>query len=216
MQNEANQLELEEVFPHILQKGSCDRCKNVNKRSHGFGCVPLGKLFLRFRYVLGSTKHQIWQHLSSRFHHALSGSLDPVCTWYKCHAREKTRIFNMAEHWELNKRVTRTLTTMSFNCIKDGESSVSCNGTRYDLPEEALNYRDSMFWVYLGVYIALVLFAGLYEGTSDFPEEVHLRNYNTTLKMEVKYNNKENSLNNKYWLRKLRSYKYMLIISVYQ
>ena len=116
----------------------------------------------------------------------------------------------------MNKRVNRTLTTMSFNCIKDGESSVSCNGTRYDLPEEALNYRDSMFWVYLGVYIALVLFAGLYEGTSDFPEEVHLRNYNTTLKMEVKYNNKENSLNNKYWLRKLRSYKYMLIISVYQ
>ena len=26
--------------------------------------------------------------------------------------------------------------------------------------------------------------------------------------MEVKYNNKENSLNNKYWLRKLRSYNY--------
>ena len=57
---------------------------------------------------------------------------------------------------------------MSFNCIKHGESSVLCNGTRYDLPEEALNYRDSMFWVYLGVYVALVLFAGLYEGTSDF------------------------------------------------
>ena len=57
---------------------------------------------------------------------------------------------------------------MSFVCIKHGESSVLCNGTRYDLPEEALNYKDSMFWVYLGVYIALVLFAGLYEGTSDF------------------------------------------------
>lgn len=56
---------------------------------------------------------------------------------------------------------------MRFICIKDGESSVLCNGTRYD-HEEALNYRDSMFWVYLGVYIALVLFAGLYEGTSDF------------------------------------------------
>ena len=41
-----------------------------------------------------------------------------------------------------------------------------------------------------------------------FPEEVHLRNYNTTFNMEVKYNNKENSLNNKYWLRKLRSYNY--------
>ena len=57
---------------------------------------------------------------------------------------------------------------MSFICIKHGESSVLCNGTRYDLPEEALNYKDSIFWVYLGVYIALVLFAGLYEGTSDF------------------------------------------------
>lgn len=57
---------------------------------------------------------------------------------------------------------------MSFSCIKGSESSVLCNGTRYDLPEEALNYRDSMFWVYLGVYIALVLFAGLYEGTRHF------------------------------------------------
>ena len=56
---------------------------------------------------------------------------------------------------------------MSFICEKYGESSVSCNGTHYDLHEEALNYRDSMFWVYLGVYIALVLFAGLYEGTND-------------------------------------------------
>ena len=56
---------------------------------------------------------------------------------------------------------------MNFTCVKDGESSVLCNGTRYELPEEALNYRDSMFWVYLGVYIALVLFAGLYEGTND-------------------------------------------------
>ncbi|KAM7440167.1 hypothetical protein ABFA07_010572 [Porites harrisoni] len=53
---------------------------------------------------------------------------------------------------------------MSFVCIKHGESSVLCNGTRYDLPEEALNYKDSMFWVYLGVYIALVLFAGLMSG----------------------------------------------------
>ena len=48
-----------------------------------------------------------------------------------------------------------------------------------------------------------------------FPEEVHLRNYNTTFNMEVKYNNKENSLNNKYWLKKLRSYNYMLNISAY-
>ena len=49
-----------------------------------------------------------------------------------------------------------------------------------------------------------------------FPEEVHLRNYNATFNMEFKYNNQENSLNNKYWLRKLRSYKYMLNISAYR
>ena len=35
-----------------------------------------------------------------------------------------------------------------------------CNGTRYDLHEAALSYKDTMFWVYLGVYVALVMFAG--------------------------------------------------------
>lgn len=39
-----------------------------------------------------------------------------------------------------------------------------CNETRYDLHEDPLNYKDSMFWVYLGIYLGLVLFAGLMSG----------------------------------------------------
>ena len=47
--------------------------------------------------------------------------------------------------------------------MKEGENSLMCNGTLYD-PEVTLNYKDSMFWVYLGIYLALVLFAGrMYE-----------------------------------------------------
>ena len=51
---------------------------------------------------------------------------------------------------------------MSFICVKEGENSLMCNGSRYDPHEEALNYKDTMFWVYLGVYVFLVLFAGVY------------------------------------------------------
>lgn len=51
---------------------------------------------------------------------------------------------------------------MSFICVKGDENSLICNGTRYDVHEEALNYKDGLFWVYLGVYVGLVLFAGLY------------------------------------------------------
>lgn len=39
-----------------------------------------------------------------------------------------------------------------------------CNGTRYKLYEGELSYKDTMFWVYLGVYVGLVLFAGLMSG----------------------------------------------------
>ena len=49
---------------------------------------------------------------------------------------------------------------MGFLCVREGEESLMCNGTLYDRHEEALNYKDGSFWVYLGVYIALVLFAG--------------------------------------------------------
>ena len=64
------------------------------------------------------------------------------------------------------ERIQETLdslaNTMSFICVKEGEESLICNGTRYDLHEEELNYKDGLFWVYLGVYVGLVLFAGLY------------------------------------------------------
>ena len=48
--------------------------------------------------------------------------------------------------------------------MKEGVDSLRCNDTGYDLHGVALDYKDSMFWVYLGIYLALVLFAGrMYE-----------------------------------------------------
>ena len=49
---------------------------------------------------------------------------------------------------------------MSFVCVKKGEDYLMCNGTLYEPHEEALSYKDTTFWVYLGVYVGLVLFAG--------------------------------------------------------
>ena len=64
-------------------------------------------------------------------------------------------------------------------------------------------------WFFLQVCMkGRAIFYVLKPKTHYFREEVHLKNYNTTFNMEVKYNNKENSLNNKYWLRKLRGYKF--------
>ena len=51
---------------------------------------------------------------------------------------------------------------MSFICVRESDNVLMCNGSRYTLPEEALNYKDAMFWVYLGVYVGLVLFAGMF------------------------------------------------------
>ena len=42
-----------------------------------------------------------------------------------------------------------------------GESIV-CDGIIYDLPEGTLSTSDMMFWVYLGIYCALVITAGKY------------------------------------------------------
>jgi len=53
---------------------------------------------------------------------------------------------------------------MSFICTKEIDNSLRCNGSRYVLHEEALNYKDTLFWVYLGVYVGLVLLAGLMSG----------------------------------------------------
>ncbi|XP_032226027.2 DUF21 domain-containing protein At4g33700 isoform X2 [Nematostella vectensis] len=53
---------------------------------------------------------------------------------------------------------------MNISCIVVGKEEVICNGTRYMVPEEPINYKDSLFWIYLGVYVFLVLFAGLMSG----------------------------------------------------
>ncbi|KAJ7394294.1 hypothetical protein OS493_000096 [Desmophyllum pertusum] len=53
---------------------------------------------------------------------------------------------------------------MSFICTKEVGDSLMCNGTQYDLHEAPLSYKDTMFWVYLGIYVALVLLAGLMSG----------------------------------------------------
>ena len=44
-------------------------------------------------------------------------------------------------------------------CLQSGDE-VRCNDQKYEIPESPLSYEDKMFWVYLGVYIGLVLFAG--------------------------------------------------------
>ncbi|XP_074640811.1 uncharacterized protein LOC141898671 isoform X1 [Tubulanus polymorphus] len=41
---------------------------------------------------------------------------------------------------------------------------VICNGTLFTLPERKLNYTDNLFWIYIGLYTGLVLFAGLVSG----------------------------------------------------
>lgn len=48
----------------------------------------------------------------------------------------------------------------SVSCILQEHGAVLCNGTKYVLEEEPLNYKDSWFWIYLGIYVFLVLFAG--------------------------------------------------------
>lgn len=41
---------------------------------------------------------------------------------------------------------------------------VRCGGELFHVDEGPLTYNDKMFWIYLGVYVALVLFAGLMSG----------------------------------------------------
>jgi ankyrin repeat/SOCS box protein 13/metal transporter CNNM len=49
-------------------------------------------------------------------------------------------------------------------CFVVDATHVLCNGTEYDIAEEKLLPTDSLFWIYLGTYVALVLFAGLMAG----------------------------------------------------
>ena len=46
------------------------------------------------------------------------------------------------------------------NCTVVSEETVSCNGSVYNLPEKRLTYHDEEFWIYIGIYTALVMTAG--------------------------------------------------------
>lgn len=46
------------------------------------------------------------------------------------------------------------------NCTAKGTEEVVCNGILYAIPEQPLTYKDNLFWIYVGVYVFLVLFAG--------------------------------------------------------
>ena len=52
--------------------------------------------------------------------------------------------------------------------ILDGGESVLCGEQIFSLPEAALGIGDWEFWVYLGVYVFLVLFAGEYSHQYEY------------------------------------------------
>ena len=46
------------------------------------------------------------------------------------------------------------------NCTIVNEHTIRCDGTNFIQEEGPLNWQDEWFWIYLGIYIALVAFAG--------------------------------------------------------
>ena len=47
------------------------------------------------------------------------------------------------------------------NCTVVDENTVLCNDTKYKSGgDETLSYDDAWFWIYVGIYAALVIFAG--------------------------------------------------------
>ncbi|GAB6032529.1 hypothetical protein CHUAL_011424 [Chamberlinius hualienensis] len=44
------------------------------------------------------------------------------------------------------------------------EQSLLCNGTSYVIPEKHLNYHDTLFWVFISLYIFLMLMSGIFSG----------------------------------------------------
>ena len=52
--------------------------------------------------------------------------------------------------------------------VLDGGESVQCGEQIFSLPEDALGIGDWQFWVYLGVYVFLVLFAGEYSHQYEY------------------------------------------------
>lgn len=50
------------------------------------------------------------------------------------------------------------------NCTKVDHESVICDGVLFKVPEEKISTDDTLFWIYLGTYVFLMLFAGLMSG----------------------------------------------------
>ncbi|XP_033635820.1 DUF21 domain-containing protein At4g14240-like [Asterias rubens] len=50
------------------------------------------------------------------------------------------------------------------NCTLVDPETIICNGTTFKEPEAPLTIHDQLFWIYIGTYCALVLFAGLMSG----------------------------------------------------
>jgi len=48
------------------------------------------------------------------------------------------------------------------NCTLLDHETIISNGTVFQKPEEKLSTADTLFWVYLGVYILLMLSAGIF------------------------------------------------------
>lgn len=55
---------------------------------------------------------------------------------------------------------TEVLCNGTTYCKLIKEDEVRCNTERYLVGEGPLTYEDKTFWIYLGIYVALVLFAG--------------------------------------------------------
>ena len=47
------------------------------------------------------------------------------------------------------------------NCTRVDHESVICDGTIFKIPEEKISTHDKLFWIYLGIYVFLMLFAGI-------------------------------------------------------
>lgn len=58
---------------------------------------------------------------------------------------------------------------MYVNCTVIDASTVSCNGTDYLVEVPPLGPDEPQFWIYIGIYIGLMLFAGEIHGRSPGP-----------------------------------------------
>ena len=49
---------------------------------------------------------------------------------------------------------------MNLTCQVLSDKEVLCNDVLYKIPEEKYKFGDEWFFIYLGIYVGLVLFAG--------------------------------------------------------